>query len=175
MKPRKRHHARAAALLICLLQAASLTAQTADNGDRAQTFGAAQQAADSSLAAFPQARQSAELQVVFWKSIGIILAFSAALYAGLKLIRKVGGGKGLGGRSDAIRVVGTTTIGYKKTLCIVRVCDHHLVLGVAENDISLLLDLPDEEISDAARNTLSHDGARSEPRFKDVLKRLTSS
>lgn len=169
MTRRKRHSLRAAAMLLCLLQAAWLPAQTAG------TDSASTPAADSSLAAFPKPGPGADLEAVFWKSIGLILAFSAALCLGLKFIRKAGGGKGLGGRSNAIRVVGATAIGYKKTLCIVRVLDHHLVLGIAENDISLLLDLPDEKMSDAAKKTLYQEGAGSEPRFKEVLKRLTSN
>jgi len=83
---------------------------------------------------------------MFWKSVGIVLGLSLCLYLILKLIKNGVAGKNIGKNSMPLEVVARTTIGYKKSIVVVKTLDRYLVVGMGEHEISSLMEVPAEEV-----------------------------
>ncbi|MCG8607766.1 flagellar biosynthetic protein FliO [bacterium] len=107
---------------------------------------------------------------LLFKALAIVLVFSLALYLLLRLYRYLSQGKRIGGQSLPIRVVSSSVIGPKKSLCVVDVLDHVLVLGVTDAQISVLLEIPADKINESHRSALLPENQSSRPNFNLLLK-----
>lgn len=107
---------------------------------------------------------------LFFKAIAIIVIFGLFLYAFLKAYKHLTQGNSRGRSSAKINILGSSFIGPKKSLCMVDVLDHLLVLGVTESQITVLLDIPMQNLTESLRNSLHDDKNYSEPNFNRLLK-----
>ena len=108
---------------------------------------------------------------MFTKAIGLVLFFSLLLYLSLRAYKYLVQGKSTGGQSPRIRILGSSLIGPKKSLCMVDVLDHLLVLGVTESQITVLLELPWEKLDEGLkRSLLEEKGSTSTASFNALLK-----
>ncbi|MFQ5649079.1 MAG: flagellar biosynthetic protein FliO [bacterium] len=105
---------------------------------------------------------------VFAKALGIIAGLGLVLYLVLRFYKNSLYGRG-GSTSAAVKVLGTTFLAPKKSVYLVQVLDHFLVLGLTENQVTVLLDVPMQELSDHLKETLLQGKAISEPAFKKLL------
>ncbi len=80
------------------------------------------------------------------------------------LKRDVGGSK-----EQLIRVIASQYIGIKKNISLIEIPGSILVVGVSNDNISLLTKIEDEIVLDALRR----DNSRMAPTFSDYLQRLT--
>ena len=103
-----------------------------------------------------------------------MLAALGAVLGGLLLIfyfmkrflkRDIGGSK-----ERLIRVVASQYIGIKKNIALVEVPGAVLVVGISNDNISLLTKIDDAEILDSIRQ----DASRIAPTFSDQLQRMTA-
>lgn len=87
------------------------------------------------------------------------------LYAALIFVRRSGFSMGKNqNKLSQIRVISTQALMHKKFISIVKVKDSYLVLGVAENSITLLKELDNiDEKDDELKN-------ESKSKFSDVFK-----
>ena len=108
---------------------------------------------------------------LFTKAIGLVLFFSLLLYLSLRAYKYLVRGNSTGGQSPRIRVIGSSLIGPKKSLCMVDVLDHLLVLGVTDTQITVLLELPWEKLDEGLkRSLLEEKGSPSTVSFSALLK-----
>ena len=80
------------------------------------------------------------------------------------LKRDVGGSK-----EQLIRVIASQYIGIKKNISLIEIPGSILVVGVSNDNISLLTKIEDEIVLDALRQ----ENSRMAPSFSDYLQRLT--
>ena len=93
---------------------------------------------------------------------GLLVVF----YLLKRFLRKEGGGSG----NPLIRVIASQYLGIKKNIALVEVAGTVLVLGVSNDNISLLTKIEDQGAVDAIR----HKSSRLTPSFSDHLQRLTT-
>lgn len=92
-----------------------------------------------------------------WSGLAIVMAVILLLYGAARRWLKWP----VGGRSGVIRICETRALGPKKSLCLVRVRDRELLLGVTGERIALLSDMP-----------VPAEAAREEPFEQTLLKRM---
>ena len=99
-------------------------------------------------------------------ALGIVLGGLLAFYYFIKrfLKRDIGGA-----REPLIKVIASQYIGLKKTISLVEVAGSILVVGVSNDNISLLTKIEDKVALDVLRQKSS----RMTPSFSDHLQRLT--
>lgn len=74
----------------------------------------------------------------------IIVLF--AIYAGVYLLRRLTGRRAGGfSGANALHVIQSASVGPKKSVALVRVADRSVLVGVTENQISILTELTEEE------------------------------
>jgi flagellar protein FliO/FliZ len=93
---------------------------------------------------------------------GLLVVF----YLLKRFLRREGGGSG----NPLIRVIASQYVGIKKNIALVEVAGAVLVLGVSNDNISLLTKIEDQGALDAIRQQSS----RLTPSFSDHLQRLTT-
>ncbi|HEN20855.1 MAG TPA: hypothetical protein ENN86_02475 [Desulfobacteraceae bacterium] len=91
----------------------------------------------------------------------------AAFYVSKRLFRREAGASG----EKLIRIIGNSYIGVKKTITMVEIPGAVLVLGVTNDNISLLAKIEDKERIDRFRGIESEKTSLS---FSEHLNRLTS-
>jgi flagellar biosynthetic protein FliO len=80
------------------------------------------------------------------KLFGALVVVVAAIYGFLLILRKMMGSKLSGNRSNSlIEVLETTHVGQKKSVSLVRYHDRSVLIGVADNSISVLAELDSVE------------------------------
>ena len=80
----------------------------------------------------------------YFEALAILFFILAALWVVLRIVRKRGGGFLTGGGS-ALRVEHRLALGAKKWIVVARILDRRLVLGVTDQQITMLTELdPDE-------------------------------
>lgn len=156
-------------VLLCLSILVCANALVAGPGE---TAGA--QKPDSTLSPAVDAQHQTDLLTVFWKSIGLIVAFSALLYLGLRIVKNAAFGKNYGSRSPDIALLGSMAIGQKQTISIVCVLDHYLVLGTTESQISVLLDIPENQMNPEIKARLTSKERVANQSFREVLRKITN-
>lgn len=112
----------------------------------------------------PEAFSSA-LQML--TALGVVLGGLILIFYFMKrfMKRDIGGSK-----ERLIRVVASQYIGIKKNIALVEVPGSILVVGVSNDNISLLTKIEDTAVLDAIRQNAS----RIAPTFTDHLQRLTA-
>ena len=104
------------------------------------------------------------------KMLGFIIVFSLILYLGLKAYKTFASGNGKGGRHAApIKILSSSIIGPKKSLCLVDALDHLLLLGVTDGQISVLLQIPANELNEEMKNSLLNQNRNADANFKKLL------
>src|SRR5210317_329185 len=100
-------------------------------------------------------------------ALGIVLGGLIVVFYFMKrfLKRDVGGSK-----EPLIKVIASQHIGIKKSISLVEIPGSILVVGVSNDNISLLTKIEDKGILDV----LSRESSRITPSFSDHLQRLTS-
>ena len=93
---------------------------------------------------------------------GLLVVF----YLLKRFLRREGGGSG----NPLIRVIASQYLGIKKNIALVEVAGTVLVIGVSNDNISLLTKIEDQGALDAIRQQSS----RLTPSFSEHLQRLTS-
>jgi len=93
---------------------------------------------------------------------GLLVVF----YLLKRFLRRDAGGPG----NPLIRVIASQYIGVKKNIALVEIPGTVLVLGVSNDNISLLTTIEDQSVVDAIRQKSS----RLTPSFSDHLQRLTT-
>ena len=100
-------------------------------------------------------------------ALAIVLGGLLAVFYLLKrFLRRDAGGPG----NPLIRVIASQYIGVKKNIALVEIPGTVLVLGVSNDNISLLTTIEDQSVVDAIRQKSS----RLTPSFSDHLQRLTT-
>lgn len=125
--------------------------------------------ADSSATTTSDPHTSIDTFSLFIKTLGVVAAFSFLLYLVLRLYRNNVYGKGFGNHSSQIKVLASSGLSPKKSLCIVKVLDHFLVLGLSEEQITVLLDVPAGDMSERLKKTFLEEKDISDPSFKKIL------
>ena len=99
-------------------------------------------------------------------ALGFVLGGLLVVFYFMKrfLKRDVGGSKG-----QLIKVVASQYIGIKKNISLVEIPGSILVVGVSNDNISLLTKIEDKVVLDVLRQN----GSRITPSFSDHLQRLT--
>ncbi len=92
------------------------------------------------------------------KTVGLVIGFSTMLYFALRWYKKSVYGNSFNKHSSEMKLLGAMSIGPKKTICMVNVLDHVLVLGLTENDMNLLLNIPEADISERLKESLLEEG-----------------
>ena len=121
----------------------------------------------------PPSNSDSNLMSMFVMMIGLIVVFSFVLYLGLKVYKQTIVDKRFGGIGPEIKVLGSSVIGPKKSLCVVNAFQHILLLGMTESQINVLLDIPFEKLSDELRASLQNP-SKSEINFRKILDRFAS-
>lgn len=106
---------------------------------------------------------------LFLKTVGIVICFSTMLYLFLRWYRKSVYGKNFNKLSSEMKLLGAINVGQKKSICMVNVLEHVLVLGLTENNMNLLLDIPEEEISQHVKESLLEDKNEPPENFGKIL------
>ncbi len=101
-------------------------------------------------------------------ALGIVLGGLLVVVYFMKrfLKREVGGSKG-----TLIKVIDSQYIGIKKNISLVEIPGSVLVVGVSNDNISLLTKIEDNAVLDVLRK----ENRRITPSFSDYLQRLTGS
>jgi len=103
-------------------------------------------------------------------SLALVLAGILATYWVVKRFMLKSGG-GFGGR-NLIRILATGYLGQKKNITLVEVAGEVLVLGITNNNISLLSKIEDKEKIEEIHST--HGFKSSGPSFEHRLKKVSS-
>ena len=111
---------------------------------------------------------------LFVTMLGLIVVFSFVLYFVLKVYKQTIMDKRFGHLGPEIKVLGQSVIGPKKNLCVVNAFQHVLLLGVTENQINVLLDIPFESLNDDLRQALLSPTAKPEINFRKILERFST-
>jgi flagellar biogenesis protein FliO len=124
-----------------------------------------------SVAAHPplQLNQSFDPFGTLFKTVALLLFMSLLLYVALRMYR--GYLQARGARADAhrVQVLSTTMVAPRKSVCIMQALDHVLVVGMADNQMNVLLDVPMSELNDDLRMSLFEDKTASGPGFSQHL------
>ena len=107
--------------------------------------------------------------LLFVKTTGIVVVFSGLLYVFLRLYKKSVYGNVADNQANQIKLLGTQMVGYKKSISIIRVLDHILVLGLSDEQMTVLLDVPVDELDENTRNNLLAKRNISDRSFKQIL------
>ncbi len=131
--------------------------------------------ADSAASQF-QASQGFNPFGALIQSLGLLVALGLILYLALRFVKGTVYGKGFNARSEQIKVLGSSFIGPRKSICMVKVLDHLLVLALTENQVTVLLRTPLTELNEATRQSLLAAEAKPDMGrgFKKILSDLTS-
>ncbi len=107
-----------------------------------------------------------------FKTLGLILAMTVLLYLGLRVYKNgVQGAPNI--QAASVELLGTSAIGPGKSLSVVQVLEHLLVLGVAGDNITVVLDVPVDDLSeDTRKNLFSQKGMVPHGSFKQTLSNL---
>lgn len=125
---------------------------------------------DSSGAFATEKAPTFDPAMLFVKTLTAVAVFSLLLYLVLRMLRSTVYGQGGATLSSmGIKVVGSAALGPKKSLCLVQILGHMLVLGMSEGEISLLLDVPVAELSEEQRLSLETGSLSQTPSFKQAL------
>lgn len=116
----------------------------------------------------PRANSDSSLLGVFVTMLGLMVVFSFVLYFALKVYKQTVVDKRFGSLGSEIKVLGTSAIGPKKSLCVVNAFQHILLLGMTDSQINVLLDIPFENLNDEMRKALSN----PEKKQKSVLEKF---
>ncbi len=100
-------------------------------------------------------------------ALGIVLGGLIVVFYFMKRFIKRDTG---GSKEQLIKVVASQYIGVKKNIALVEVPGSILVVGVSNDNISLLTKIEDTVVLDAIRQ----EGSRTAPSFSDHLQRLTA-
>ena len=107
---------------------------------------------------------------LFLKMLGFLFVIGLILYLGLKAYKTFAYGAGMSGRHSApIKILSSSVISPKKSLCLVDALDHLLLLGVTDGQISVLLQIPATELNEETRNSLLKKNSNPDPNFKKLL------
>jgi len=110
---------------------------------------------------------------LFFKMFGLIIVIGLILYLGLRAYKTFASGNGIGGRHSApIKILSSSVIGPKKSLCLVDALDHLLLLGVTDGQISVLLQIPATELNEEMKKSLLTKNSTPDLNFKKLLNSL---
>jgi len=110
---------------------------------------------------------------LFFKMFGFFIFIVLILYFGLRAYKTFASGNGMGGRHSApIKILSSSVIGPKKSLCLVDALDHLLLLGVTDAQISVLLQIPATELNEEMKKSLLTKKNNPDPNFKKLLNSL---
>jgi flagellar biogenesis protein FliO len=157
-------------LIPTLYIAVELPVISAANSQELQTQESAEQSTPNEQTP-PESQGS--LFSMFVTMIGLIVVFSFLLYLGLKMYKQTMVDKRFGHLGPEIRVLGTSVLGPKKSLCVVHAFQHVLLLGMTDSQINVLLDIPFENLSEDLRKALLNPD-KPEISFKKILDRFSA-
>jgi flagellar biogenesis protein FliO len=127
--------------------------------------------ADTTLQATPlQFNQSSFDPVgTLFKTIGLLILLSLMLYVGVRMYRAYLQAQNGDSNRHRIKVLSTTPIAPRKSICILEALDHVLVVGMADNQMNVLLDVPVAQLSDEMKVALFQNKPQPEQRFNQLL------
>ncbi len=134
------------------------------------------QTQDSTQARFvPLPANDLDVYGVLFKTVSVVAALSVLLYLVLRVYRVSAYGNVRSNRAFSAKLLGTSVIAPRKSVCVVQVLEHVLVLGLTGDQMNVLLELPVKELGEDLRKSLAVDGSTSQPGFKKVLGNLTGN
>lgn len=116
-----------------------------------------------------QFEQSFDPFGTLFKTIALVLFLSFALYLGLRIYRGYLQAKDAGKQTQRVKVLSSSLVAPRKTVCIMQALDHVLVVGMTDNHMNVLLDVPLSELSDEFKTALFQNKAVSDQRFSQFL------
>lgn len=103
------------------------------------------------------------------KSLAVMGVLFILMFALLKGSRNWFYGQGNMDDALSIHIRGSKILGAKKSLYYVEALGHILLLGVTEKEISVLLDIPMEQLSEEQQNKWRNNNHTADPGFKKML------
>ena len=131
-----------------------------------------QQADSSRIFLPPTAVDSLDVYGALFKTIGILAVLTLILYFALRIYRKSAYGNARPSRAFSARLLGTSIIAPRKSVCVVQVLDHLLVLGLSGDQMNVLLEVPVTQLGDELKKNLLDNKDASQPNFKKALDSL---
>ncbi|MCK4573471.1 MAG: flagellar biosynthetic protein FliO [candidate division Zixibacteria bacterium] len=102
------------------------------------------------------------------KLLSALAVVILCIYVGVFLLKKLMGRKYTGGgRSDALEVIESSYVGPKKTVTLLRVGERAVLVGVAENQMSMLTELSRDETAKILEQSRSEE--EQPMNFKSIL------
>ncbi len=126
----------------------------------------------SSIIQTAQTETSPNYLSLFMKALGFVAFFIVFIYGYVKLNKNFLSVRNAKHDSANIQIIGSKIIGQKKSLYIVDVLEHVLLLGITDNEISVLLDVPSENLSTELKESWQTKKNTSEPIFKKITAHL---
>lgn len=117
----------------------------------------------------PQINSPPSLLSLLAKVLGFIAFFSIFIYGSVKIAKNYLYANGMKSGSPNIQIVSSRVIGPRKSLCMVEVLDHILLLGVTEGKISVLLDMPWENLNEDLKKSWQLGKRVSEPKVTKLI------
>jgi flagellar biogenesis protein FliO len=106
------------------------------------------------------------------KSILILAVLTLALYFGLKLYRHFAHSQGFSRNPYGVRILSSSMLAPKKSIHMLKVLDHLLLVGVTDNQISLLMDIPFSELDEETKKSVEIADSNRPTPFNNILQDL---
>jgi len=109
-----------------------------------------------------------DMTMTMLRTAGALAMIIGMLLAAVWFLRRFGGARfGSGGMGSMIQVMDTRMIGPRRYVTVLRVGGRTLAVGVTEQNMTLLAELSDEDL------TRNDSGEAAPPGFADVLGKIT--
>ena len=123
---------------------------------------------ESSSAGAPGTFSGGAIGMSIFKMLSALVVVLVCIYAGIFLLRKFLNRRyNAAGGERILQVMETAYVGQKKTVSLVRVAQKSVLIGVTDNNISVLTELSEEETAALAENTAADGEAEG---FNRILK-----
>jgi len=162
----------ASALLLIIALSTESCLATQEVKSQAEVPSISQPADSSQIFLPPTAVDSLDVYGALFKTIGILAFLTLVLYIALRIYRKSAYGNIRPSKAFSARLLGTSVIAPRKSVCVVQVLDHLLVLGLSADRMNVLLEVPVAQLGDELKKTLLENKDPSQPNFKKALDNL---
>ena len=129
--------------------------------DRTTVSGTLSQSAEDGQRAEPVGNSlynGGSLALSTFKMISALVIVLACIYLGVYLLKKLmGRRRAASGKNNLLEVLETAYVGPKKTVSLVRVADRSVLIGVTDNQISILTELDAGETSAITAETFENE------------------
>ena len=117
--------------------------------------------------------ESGSLALSTIKMISALVVVVVCIYLGIFLLKKaMGRHHGINGKNNVLQVLETTYVGPKKTVSLIRVADRSVLVGVTDNQISVLTELDADETAAITSEKVVSENEGFNLIFKSAVERI---